>query len=109
MLNRKKQPEDSTMSDKDFPAPEVSNVFDGTGISVTGMVTGYQIGKPSVDKKTGAALEARHYIFLACKDTSGVRIKLKREPDPSLRPVGSQAKYFVTLTQYNNQIYYNEA
>ncbi|MCI5147980.1 MAG: hypothetical protein D3916_00970 [Candidatus Electrothrix sp. MAN1_4] len=109
MLNRKKQHEDSTMSDKDFSAPEINNALEGTGLSVTGMVTGYQNTKPRADKETGEVSEARHYVFLACKNTAGVKVKLKREPDPSIRPVGSQAKYIVTLTSFNNQIYYSEA
>ena len=94
---------------KDFPEPEVNNALEGTGLSVTGMVTGYQSTKPHADKDTGEVTEARHYVFLACKNTAGVKVKLKVQPDPNLRPVGSRIDMLITLTQFNNTIYYSEA
>ena len=94
--------------ENDFSGVDMQDFLAGTGLIVKGMVAGLQIGTARADKATGAVTEAKHHVFLACDNSSGVKVKLLREPDPAKYCKGSVVTIPVTLTTFNGIIYYTE-
>ena len=95
-------------SENDFPAVDAQDFLVGTGLKITGMVAGVQLGTARANEKTGVISEAKHHLFLACDNSPGCKVKLLREPDPANYPKGSVVTIPVTLTTFNGIIYYTE-